>query len=228
MTVQINRSLFRDKSTLILREMLHTPDREWKVRDFTEKCRISIGLASRTLSFLDKLGFVERVNRGRIGYTRLIKKKELLELWVKNYDFSLNKVQSFYNPDEKILEKVRNFFREKGLDEFYALTLHTGANFITSYMFTEDIHIYLNHHSFDKIISEMQDRVLLKQLIRGGNVNFVYPYYRNSVFHNVRKITKYRVVSSLQLYLDLYNFAPRGREHGEYLRNVLERRGEAI
>jgi len=228
MTVQINRSLFRDKSTLILREMLDTPDREWKVRDFVKKCRISIGLISRTLSFLDKLGFVERVNRGRIGYTRLIKKKELLELWIKNYDFSLNKVQSFYSPDEKILEKVRNFFREKDLDEFYALTLHTGANFITSYMFTEDIHIYLNHHSFDKIISEMQDRVLLKQLVRGGNVNFVYPYYRNSVFHNVRKITKYRVVSNLQLYLDLYNFAPRGREHGEYLRNVLERKGATI
>lgn len=228
MTVQINRSLFRDKSTLILREMLHTPDREWKVRDFVKKCRISIGLISRTLSFLDKLGFVERVNRGRIGYTRLIKKKELLELWIKNYDFSLNKVQSFYSPDEKILEKVRNFFREKDLDEFYALTLHTGANFITSYMFTEDIHIYLNHHSFDKIISEIQDRVLLKQLVRGGNVNFVYPYYRNSVFHNVRKITKYRVVSNLQLYLDLYNFAPRGREHGEYLRNVLERKGATI
>jgi len=208
--------------------MLHTPDREWKVRELVKKCRISIGLISRTLSFLDKLGFVERVNRGRIGYTRLIKKKELLELWVKNYDFSLNKVQSFYSPDEKILEKVRNFFREKGLDEFYALTLHIGANFITCYMLAEDVYIYLNHRSFYKIVSEMQDRILLRQLVRGGNVHFVYPYYTNSVFHNVRKITKYRVVSNLQLYLDLYNFAPRGREHGEYLRNVLERKGETI
>jgi len=191
---------------------------------------------------LDKLGFVERVNRGRIGYTRLIKKKELLELWVKNYDFSLNKVQSFYSPDEKILEKVRSFLGEKGLDEFYALTLHAGTNFITSYMFTEDIHIYLNHPSFYEIISEMQDRVLLKQLVAymftedihiylnhpsfyeiisemqdrvflkqlvaGGNVHFVYPYYKNSAFYNVRQIATYRVVSNLQLYLDLYNFSP--------------------
>lgn len=228
MAVQINRSLFRDKATFVLREMLHTPDRDWKVRDFVKKCKISIGLISRTLSFLDKLGFVERVNQGRTGYTRLIKKKELLELWVKNYDFSLNKTQSFYSPDKKILGKVRNFLREKGLDEFYALTLHTGANLTTSYMLTEDIHIYLNHYNFYKIISEMQDRILLKQLVAGGNIHFIYPYYRNSVFHNVRKITKYRVVSNLQLYLDLYNFAPRGREHGEYLRNVLARKGEII
>ena len=228
MTVQIKRSLFRDKSTLILREMLHDPDREWKVRDFMEKCRISVGLASRTLSFLDKLGFVERVNRGRRGYTRLVKKKELLELWVENYDFSLNKVCSLYSPDEKILEKVRNFLGEKALDEFYALTLHAGANFITSYMVTEDIHIYLNRPSFYEIISEMQDRILLKQLVTGGNVHFVYPYYKNSAFHNVREIATYKVVSNLQLYLDLYNFSPRGREHADYLKNVLERRGEAI
>ncbi|NQS88345.1 hypothetical protein HQ584_00935 [Patescibacteria group bacterium] len=186
------------------------------------------GLTSRTLSFLDKLGFVERVNRGRRGYPRLVKKKELLELWVENYDFSLNKVYSFYNPYEKILEKIRNFLGEKGLDEFYALTLHAGANFITSYMFTEDIHIYLNHPSFYEIISEMRDRVLLKQLVAGGNVHFVYPYYKNFTFHNVREITKYRIVSNLQLYLDLYNFVPRGREHAEYLKNALERRGKVI
>ena len=74
MTVRINRSLFGDKSTFILREMLRIPDRKWKVRDFAKKCRISVGLVSRTLSFLDKLGFVERVNQGRIGYTRLIKR----------------------------------------------------------------------------------------------------------------------------------------------------------
>lgn len=104
--MQINRSLFRDKSTLILREMLHTPDRKWKVRNLARECAVSIGLISRTFSFLDEMGFVERANRGRIGYTRLVKKKELLELWVRNYDFSLNRVESFYSPDEKILQKL--------------------------------------------------------------------------------------------------------------------------
>jgi len=228
MTVQIERSLFKDKSTLVLREMLRDPDRKWKVRDFTKKCKISVGLVSRTLSFLDELGFVERVKQGRKGYTLLVKKKELLELWVKNYGFSLNKIYSFYSPDEKILEKIRNFLRQKGLDKSYALTLHVGANLITSYMVTEDIHIYLNHPSFYEIITEMQDRILLKQLVKGGNIHFVYPYYKNSVFHHVRKIATYKVVSNLQLYLDLYNFVPRGREHADYLKNMLERKGESI
>jgi len=191
------------------------------VRDFTKKCKISVGLISRTLSFLDKLGFVERVNRGRKGYTLLVKKKELLELWVKNYDFSLNKIYSFYSPDGKTLEKIRNFLEQKGLDKSYALTLHVGANLITSYMVTEDIHIYLNHPNFYEITSEMQDRILLKQLVKGGNIHFVYPYYKNSVFHHVREIATYKVVSDLQLYLDLYNFVPRGREHADYLKTCL-------
>jgi len=208
--------------------MLHTPDRKWKVRNLARECAVSIGLISRTFSFLDEMGFVERANRGRIGYTRLVKKKELLELWVRNYDFSLNRVESFYSPDEKILQKLIRFFKKKGLGDSYALTLHAGANLITSYMVTEHIHIYLNHGGFYEIISEMQDRVLLKQLVKGGNVHFAYPHYKHSVFHNVRRIAKYRVVSNLQLYLDLYDFAPRGREHGEYLKNVLEERGEII
>lgn len=228
MNMQITRSLFRDKSTLILREMLHDPNREWKVRDFAQKCGTSLGLASRTLSFLDKLGFVERVNRGRRGYTRIIKKKELIKLWVENYDFSLNKVRSFYSPDEKILEKVRDFLDQRGLDRFYALTLHAGANLITSYVVTDDIHIYLNHESFYEILSEMQDRILLKQLVEGGNIHFALPYYRNSALHNVWEIATYKVVSNLQLYLDLYNFSPRGREHADYLKNLLERRAEDI
>jgi hypothetical protein len=54
MALGIERSLFRDKSTLVLREMLHDPHRKWKVRNFTKKCKISVELASRTLSFLDK------------------------------------------------------------------------------------------------------------------------------------------------------------------------------
>jgi len=228
MSVQINKSVFSDKSTLILRAMLRHPGRKWKVRDLVQECGISLGLASRTLSFLDEIGLAQRVNQGRKGYTLLVKKKELLQLWLKNYDFSLNKISSFYSPSEKVLKKVRDFLGKQGLDGFYALTLHSGANFITSYMVTEDIHLYLNHEDFQEIISRMQDRVLLKQLVRGGNVHFVRPHYKNSVFQDAQKIASYRVVSNLQLYLDLYDFAPRGREHADYLKNMLERKGEAI
>jgi len=45
------------------------------------------------------------------------------------------------------------------------------------------------------------------------------------VFFHSQKIKKYRIVSNLQLYLDLYHFQPRGREHADYLKNSLEEEG---
>ena len=55
--------------------------------------------------------------------------------------------------------------------------------------------------------------------------NLIHPFYKNSLFFNTQKIKDYNMVSNLQLYLDLYNFQPRGREQAEYLRNLLEEKG---
>jgi predicted NodU family carbamoyl transferase len=41
-------------------------------------------------------------------------------------------------------------------------------------------------------------------------------------------IKGYKVVSNLQLYLDLYNFKPRGREHAEYLKKAFEEKGKSL
>jgi len=57
-------------------------------------------------------------------------------------------------------------------------------------------------------------------LVRGGNIHLIHPFYKSSVFFNTQKIKDYTVVSNLQLYLDLYNFQPRGREQAEHLENL--------
>ena len=68
----------------------------------------------------------------------------------------------------------------------------------------------------------------LKELVRGGNVHFIRPRYKESVFFNARIIKGYRVVAPLQLFLDLYHFQPRGREHADYLKNQLEDKGKDL
>ena len=72
---------------------------------------------------------------------------------------------------------------------------------------------------------EIRQRLELKELVKGGNIHVIRPYYKNGVFFNTQKIKKYRVVSNLQLYLDLYHFQPRGREHAEYLKKSLKEKG---
>ena len=108
------------------------------------------------------------------------------------------------------------------------MTLHTGANLITSFVRTEEVFIYLNLQDWKKDILDIRQKLDLKELVRGGNIHLIHPFYKNSVFFNTQKIKGYTVVSNLQLYLDLYHFQPRGREQAEYLNNLLEEKGEKL
>jgi len=68
------------------------------------------------------------------------------------------------------------------MENNYAFTLHTGANFETSYVKTENIYVYINNAVFDKILLDFKQQLGLKQLVHGGNVYLIRPYYKNSVF----------------------------------------------
>lgn len=111
-------------------------------------------------------------------------------------------------------------------DKPYALTLHTGANLVTSFVITDHIYLYFNPEFWEKAILDLRQRLDLKELVRGGNIHIIRPHYKKSVFYNVQTIKGYKVVSYLQLYLDLYNFQPRGQEHAEQLKNILEEKGK--
>lgn len=223
MVSQAQKGLFADKGTLVLRALLETPKKKWVVRELTEKCGVSLGLVSRTIRFLNELGY-GTVERGRNGCLALTKPGEVLKDWVAHYDFSLNKISSLYSPDRNILLKLKTFLVKRGLEKKYALTLHSGANLITNYVNDQSVYVYLESEVSPKVVKEARDRLGLKQLVHGGNVHLIQPYYKNSVFYGCQTLRGFKVVSNLQLYLDLYHFSPRGREHADYLREILERK----
>ncbi|MBU4348755.1 type IV toxin-antitoxin system AbiEi family antitoxin, partial [bacterium] len=140
------------------------------------------------------------------------------------YHFNLNTIDTYYSSDKNILNKFKRVLKE----DQYALTLHAGANLITSFVKTEDIFIYINSKDWEKDILDIRQKLELKELVRGGNIHLIHPFYKNSVSFNTQKIKGYTVVSNLQLYLDLYNFQPRGREQAEHLRNLLEEKGRNL
>lgn len=214
------KGLFKDKTTLILRAMLEDPEKAWKVRELAVQCDVSLGLVSRCAGFLYDLG-IAQIEIGRRGYIQLVKTEAILEEWVLHYDFSLNALESFYSANKNILPKLKLFLNKKGWSKDYALTLHCGANFLTNYVRDENVYLYCSSKIFQKVLQETQDRLGFKKLVEGGNIHFVQPYYKNSVMYGKNMIGGYPVVSNLQLYLDLYHFSPRGREHADYLRNFL-------
>ncbi len=218
------KNVFADKATFILRKMLQCPDKKWVVRDFRGPEGVSLGMAQEVLSAMEKKGYVERTRKGPDSYTLLTNKEKLIFDWVKEYQFDLNTIHTYYSPDKDILKKIKEC-----LDGVrYALTLHTGANLITSFVRSEEVFIYLKVPDWDKDILDIRQKLELKELVRGGNVHIIRPFYKNSLFFNIQRIRGYTIVSNLQLYLDLYNFQPRGREHAEYLKKLLEEKGRDL
>jgi hypothetical protein len=224
---QRSKNIFADKVTLILRQMIKQPDKKWVVRDFVGSQPISLGMASEVLLALEKAGYVEREKKGAFSYTILTNKNKLIQDWTKFYDFRLNTVKLFYNPELK-LNAVKDFFKQRNIEDRNALTLHTGANFTTSYVKTENIYLYIDKSIQDTVFLDFIQQLNLKQLVHGGNIYLVTPYYKTSVFHGSRKIRGFTIVSNLQLYLDLYHFQPRGAEHAEFLKEQLEQKGLAL
>jgi len=218
------KNIFADKATLILRKMLREPCKKWVVRDFIGQEGVSLGMAQEVLAAMEKKGYVERIKRGPDSYTLLTNQERLIEDWLQEYRFDSNEVDTYYTPDNNILNKIKVHIDENK----YALTLHTGANLITSFVKTDHMYLYFNSQDWDKDILVIRQRLDLKELVRGGNFHIIRPYYKRSVFFNTQKIKGYRVVSNLQLYLDLYNFQPRGREHAKFLEKTLKEKGKNL
>jgi hypothetical protein len=204
--------------------MLQNPERKWVVRDFTGYESISLGMSQEVLKAMEKKGYIERVKKGPNSYTIITNKEKLISDWLEEYSFDQNVIDTYYSANKNILNKFRKVLKENQ----YALTLHTGANLMTSFVRTEEIFIYMNLKDWKKDILDIRQKLDLKELVRGGNIHLIHPFYKNSVFFNTQKIKGYTMVSNLQLYLDLYNFQPRGKEQAEYLKNLLEEKGRKL
>lgn len=222
------QSIFNDKGSLILRSMLREPDNAWVVRDFVQNLNLGQGWVSTVLAELRKRGYLKGEARGRNASSSLQNETELIQEWTRHYAFEQNRSFPYYFSDENIYPKIKRFFRNSKFKEAYAFTLHTGANLITHYVRQENIYVYLDSFRFKEISQELRIALDLKELKRGGNIYLIDPYYKHSVFFNTQKIKGYRVVSNLQLYLDLYHFLQRGREHAEYLVRTLKEKGEKL
>lgn len=163
-----------------------------------------------------------------VSHNILQNKEELLEEWLKVYKFELNEAHLYYSTREDILPRLKEYFAGKKEPNKYALTLHTGANLITSYVNTQTIYCYLPVEDFKRASLDLRQVLDLKELKTGGNFYLINPYYKSATFFNTQVIKGYNVVSNLQLYLDLYHFLQRGRDHAEYLLKTLKEEGKSI
>ena len=85
---------------------------------------------------------------------------------------------------------------------------------VLPYSVFREVHLYA-HNENDIVF--LKKNLELNEAEQGANLVIMLPYYINSVFYDTRIIQGLRVVSDIQLYIDLYNYPIRGLEQAEHL-----------
>lgn len=204
------KSLFSPVSTRIIRTLLLDPEKEWTLKTLSERADVSMGYTHRVVEKLRNELFIERNEDFQII---LKDKTRLLDSWRDSYNFNQNKILSFYSFEkekDKLFKQINRIGSVRNLK--YALTLHSGASLIAPFVRYNDVHLYVKSDT-EEWIKELD----LRPVESGGNFFLVIPY-DEGVLQDVQCINDIKIVSNIQLYLDLYNYPTRGREQAEFLR----------
>ncbi len=215
-------NIFAEKASLIIRELMTNTDKYYTVRELAEATKNSVGWASEVLGEIENRGYLDR--RRRQG-CRLRKMQYLLKDWSDEYAFpGRNRMKNYFIKSESLDETLGLLRRLKIPGEVdYALTLHGGARLVAPYVQFNECHLFVGaRHDFERQADFFVRELNLMERDEGGNLHILKPYYRDSALYGARIVEGLRVVSDLQLYLDLYRFPVRGKEQAE---KVLEKSG---
>ncbi|MGD8298873.1 MAG: type IV toxin-antitoxin system AbiEi family antitoxin [Desulfobacterales bacterium] len=205
------RGPFSDKASLILRELMKNRNRQWGIRELAQKLALDPGYVSRMAKSLEASGYVTR----SIRKLSIRSPKEILEDWVRFYDFKKNELNTFFiqaSNVDSILQHLRKIKIARKMK--YALSVQAGASLVAPHAVYKEVHLYVENRQGIEYFCEKLD---LRGAPQGANLVLMLPYYKHSFFYDAREINGLRVVSDIQLYLDLYNYPVRGREQAAYL-----------
>lgn|SRR4030043_1018582 len=207
--------LFNPKAERILRfYLLRDSQKEVGVnsyRDIAKEVAVSLGQLSKVNKKLDEFGLWLEQSKG----LKTIDKTKLFDLWRENYRFERNKVLSFYSLMQvpQIEKQLAQFCKTKRIQ--YALTLFSGANRLapfTRYNFATSY--------FSGNVDQLKRDLEIKEVSTGANLQILMPY-DEGVYYKAQEVDSVRVANPIQIYLDLYNHAGRGREQAEFLREKI-------
>jgi DNA-binding Lrp family transcriptional regulator len=183
------------------------------VRSIAEQTGLSPGYVSKVVQELEQRGYVARREEG----LALRNGQELLQDWVRAYRKHWVERRGYFLPVPRV-QAVMDAIGEASIIDEYALALQAGASMVAPYADFDVVDVYV--HNIDAAVG-LASQLGAREVERGANLRISVPYYRVSAFFDRQEAAGLRVVSDLQLYLDLYDYPLRGREQAE---QILERR----
>ncbi len=210
------KDIFAVKSTRILRALLLNQDKEWYVKDLAIEAGVSLGQTSNVKNVLLDYEYAEEVPGERKNRIRLVKPEKLLQNWSESYSYTRNDLFRYYasGKRDEIEKELADFCDSAGAR--YAFTLTSADAGTTKYLRdSRRVFAYV-----EKPFEPAATNLGWKPVDSGENVTIMVPY-DEGVFYGLQTIGGAKLVSDVQLYLDLKKYRQRGNDAAEYL---LERR----
>jgi hypothetical protein len=207
------RSLYSPKAERILRVLLISPRKAWKVQELADEAEVSIGLVSKVKQILELREWIDSRSTG----VKLLDPEGALTEWAREYRYSKHRTFSYFSfasgsdLEYEVLSAAKSCGIRIALTGFSAAVRYAPAVRYRRSM------IYCAGEA-TAIAQELD----LKRVASGSNLTLIEPY-DEGVFYGRESRDGLPVVSPIQTYLDLMNQAGRGEEGAEALmRKVIQ------
>jgi len=213
--MRVVSNIFEAKATRILRCLLVNVGRDWTVREVAKEAGTSVGYTHAVLATLMNMRSVRRNERNRL---RLMDVETLLKRWAAYHQYTYANTFLQYYTFEQNVDTFLRGVAERLKNEEYALTSLAGAWLVSPYVRPVDAHFYAETKQKGEQIAKLLD---IKPTAGTGNVKIVVPYDKG-VFYGLRLIEGIKVVSNVQLFVDLWNYPSRGEDAAKRIYEIME------
>ncbi len=210
------RTIFSARASRILRVLLNAPSKKWITASLATEAGVSVGLVTNIRRLLRNKELIQEYEDG--GFS-LANPDKLLSEWAENYSFRDNEIYEYYSLDgvKEVENKLVKILEKKKVD--YAFTGFSGSLRL--------VPAVIGQNKTMAYISKIDERILaevnLKKVDSGGNVFLLIPYDEGVFYGNIARDGA-KIVSPVQLYLDLKSNRGRGEEAAEFLLNHMIRK----
>jgi hypothetical protein len=206
------RNIFEAKASRVLRCLLTNLGEAWSIRGMAREVQVSVGYTHAVTASLLDLGYVVRND---LNFIEAIDPIRLLERWASYHQYVHENRFLEYYTFEREIEGIVEKLQKAASD--YALTTLAGAYLVSPYVRPTVLELYVKDENQAEYIV---DNLQLRPTPRDGNVRLVLPY-DDGVFYKTQTLGDVKIVSDVQLYVDLVNYPSRGEEAAQKILDTI-------
>ena len=205
----------RDRAGLVAQALLHDPTRPWHVKDVAEEAGVSMALAHRVMTRLERDRLVEAEGAGPKRVRRVANPTALLDVWAEEAAAPARRTRAYLlaRTPELLVRDLGTKLRKAGLE--YALTGAGAASLVAPFVTaTPVVEVWVPSEVGPE---ELFDAVGADPVLDGHNIAFLQAKGDTPlVFREERE--DLWLVDRFRLYADLLRDPRRGKEQAEKLR----------